>query len=43
MRRADTGTFCFEVGSAYDDEAFFFIGNIEETVEQMNGLLFVLG
>ena len=31
------------MGIANDDQAFFFVGNVEETIERMDGLLFVLG
>src|SRR5216683_2854693 len=40
--RANAGTFRLEIGIANDDEAFFFIGDVKETVEQVNGLLLIL-
>src|SRR6266404_5484370 len=39
--RANTGTFRFQVGIADDDEAFFFVSDVEVAVEEVNGLLFV--
>src|SRR6267143_184875 len=39
--RAHTGTLRFEIGIANDDEPFFSVGDVKETVEQVDGLLFV--
>lgn len=39
--RADAGTFRFQVGIADDDEAFFFVSDVKEAVEAVDGLLFV--
>ena len=38
---ADAGTFGVEIGIADDDQAFFFIGDVEKSVEQVDALLFV--
>src|SRR5208282_899006 len=39
---ADAGTPAFHIRIANDHETFFFIGDKKKTVDQMNGLLFVL-
>ena len=39
--RSNAGTLGFQMGVADDDQAFFFIGDIEEAVEKMDRLLFV--
>ncbi len=37
----DAGTFGVEIGIADDDQAFYFVGDVEKSVEQVNALLFV--
>src|SRR2546427_518094 len=36
-------TLRFEIGIADDDEPFFLVSDVQETVEQMDGLLLVFG
>src|SRR5580704_6186941 len=40
-QRAYAGTLRFQIGVANDDQSFFFVGDVKETIEQMNGLLLV--
>ena len=42
-KRSDAGAFGFQIGIADDDQAFFFVGDVEKTVEKMDGLLFIFG
>jgi hypothetical protein len=38
-KRANSGTLRMQIGIADDDQALFFIGNVEKSIQQMNGLL----
>src|SRR6266850_1219878 len=42
-QRANAGTFRFQIGVANDDQAFFFVRDVQEAIEKMNPLLFILG